>query len=180
MTPALVNGGLPRPIYIAFGANLNTPADSFRAAIDKLATRGVTVMAMSGLWQSPAWPTDSGQPDYINACAKVGYGSSARKLLAELHAVETELGRVRGVRNAARTLDLDLLDYKGAIIEGGDITIPHPRMMARGFVLLPLCQIAPNWTDPHTGEGIGRAISKLPLADIAPMTYLGRHNMLRA
>ena len=175
-----MNSDLSRAIYIAFGANLSTPADSFRAAIDKLAARGVRVLALSGLWQSPAWPTDSGQPDYINACACVGYAGGARELLAELHAVEAELGRIRGVRNAPRTLDLDLLDYEGAIIEGGDITIPHPRMMARGFVLLPLAQIAPNWTDPHTGEGIELAISKLPLADIAPMTYLGRQNMLLA
>jgi len=69
-----------KPIYIAFGANLSNPKDTFLAAIKSLETRGINLIKMSGLWQSPAWPKGSGQPDYINACAEVEFDSGAREV----------------------------------------------------------------------------------------------------
>ena len=126
-----------KPIYIAFGANLSNPKLTFTAAMSALEDQGVAILKMSGLWQSPAWPAGSDQPDYINACAEVDYEGSARQLLDILHKVEAEFGRERSVKNAARTLDLDLLDFRGQIIteQGGGMIIPHPRMLSRGFVL---------------------------------------------
>ncbi len=88
--------------------------------------------------------------------------------MAELHKVELAHGRERSVRNAPRTLDLDLIDYQGAVIEPareGDLHLPHPRATHRAFVLLPLQDIAPNWIDPVTGEGLNPLISQLPAAD---------------
>jgi 2-amino-4-hydroxy-6-hydroxymethyldihydropteridine diphosphokinase len=124
------------------------------------------------LWQSPAWPEGSGQPDYINACAQVETQLNARELLGLLHKIEAKFGRKRGVGNAARTLDLDLLDYHGEQIAADDITIPHPRMLARAFVLFPLQEIAPQWRDPIESRRIDDWIARLPLADVAPLKRL--------
>ena len=94
-------------------------------------------------------------------------------MLALLHKVEAEFGRVRSVRNAARTLDLDLLDFKGQVMTATDIEIPHPRMLTRGFVLFPLQEIAPEWHDPVSRTGIMDHIARLPLADVEPMQRIG-------
>lgn len=161
-------------IYIALGANLSVPHETFRSAIKALKARGVKAIKVSGLWQSPAWPPGCGHPDYINAAAEVEYDGEALALLELLHEIEAEFGRRRSVKNAPRTLDLDLLDFKGAHIDTRDIIIPHPRMMSRGFVLFPLSEIAPFWSHPVTRQTINSAIAELPLKDVAPMKWLGR------
>jgi len=169
-----IKARLSDPIYIAFGANLGDPVDCFQQAIAQLEQGEVTVLAMSGLWQSPSWPPGVDAPDYTNACAQVEFDDGARELLELLHRIEAAQGRERTVLNAPRTLDLDLLDFRGQHIVASNIQIPHPRMMSRGFVLFPLSQISPNWTHPVTYVGIETAISQLLLNDIAPMEYLGR------
>ena len=131
---------------------------------------------VSGLWQSPSWPPGKGHPDYINACAEVSFSASAGELLSVLHHVEDEFGRERIELNAPRALDLDLLDFKEQQFNTPALTIPHPRMSGRAFVLFPLSQIAPNWQHPITGEHIEATIAKLPLADVRPMRYLGALN----
>ena len=163
-----------KPIYIAFGANLSNPKLTFKAAIKSLEARGVGLVKMSGLWQSPAWPPGSNQPDYINACAEVSFEGEARELLNILHAVEAELGRERTVKNAARPLDLDLLDFKGQVIEDkGGMIVPHPRMLTRGFVLFPLEEVAREWRDPVKGMSLKDWIARLPLADVEGMEWVG-------
>lgn len=171
------------PVYIALGANLSseddagtpmTPAQTFQAACEGLAVRGVVVEAISSLWQSPAWPPGSIQPDYINACARVKTDFDARQTLTVLHDVERAFGRTRSVKNAARPLDLDLLDYAGQVIDAGDIQIPHPRMLNRGFVLFPLSEVAPDWVDPIKKRAIADWTARLPLADVAPLNKIGR------
>jgi len=160
-------------IYIAFGANLSNPKSTFTAAMSALEDRGIDILKMSGLWQSPAWPAGGGQPDYINACAKVEFEGSARALLDILHAVETKFGRERSVKNAARTLDLDLLDFHGQIMtEDRGMIIPHPRMLLRGFVLFPLSEIAPDWRDPVQAMKIWDWIAQLSFDDVTDMKRL--------
>ena len=164
-----------KPIYIAFGANLSNPKLTFKAAIKALEMRGVDNVKMSGLWQSPAWPPGSDQADYINACAEVSFEGRARELLDILHAVEAELGRKRTIKNAARPLDLDLLDFRGQVIEDeGGMIVPHPRMLSRGFVLFPLEEVAADWRDPVKGMRLEDWIARLPLADVAPIAWVGR------
>ncbi len=160
-------------IYIAFGANLSNPKETFVSAIKALADKAVRVIKISGLWQSPAWPAGSGQPDYINACAEVGFDGGARALLNILHDVEAEFGRKRGKKNAARTLDLDLLDFKGEVVDSGGITLPHPRMLTRSFVLFPLAEVAPDWRDPESGLKIEGHIMRLPLIDVDGLCWKG-------
>ena len=164
------------PIYIALGANLpngeDTPQDTIAAALDALAAAGVAIAARSSDWSSPAWP-DPSDPPYVNAVAAVDTALAPRPLLDVLHAVEAEFGRARSVRNAPRTLDLDLIDHQGRVeSDENGLEIPHPRATGRAFVLLPLQEIAPDWHDPVSGRGIGDLVAALPKADRDAMSKL--------
>jgi len=92
------------------------------------------------------------QPEYVNAVAQVDTALSAERLLGELQAIEARHGRRRSFPNAPRTLDLDLLLYGNAVLDGDKLTLPHPRMHERAFVLLPLLEIAPDATVPGRGS----------------------------
>lgn len=105
----------------------------------------------SHLYETRPWgKTD--QPDFLNAVVSFETSLAPRALLALLAEIEDRLGRVRSERWGPRTLDLDLLDLGGAVISEEDLTLPHPRIAERGFVLVPLCEIDPGWRDPLTGK----------------------------
>lgn len=154
-------------ILIGLGANLPSalhgpPRETLLAALEALEAEGVRVAARSRWYDSAAWP-DPGQPRYWNAVVAVETGFDPVSLLALLHRVEEVFGRVRGVRNAPRTVDLDLLDYDGTVRNGPEAPVlPHPRMADRGFVLLPLREVAPDWRHPVTGATVDALISALP------------------
>jgi len=129
--------------YIALGANLDNPAAAIRNAISELRTLPHSAMvAVSSLYRSAPVGLKN-QPDFINAVAAVDTSLSARQLLDALFAIEAAFGRQRSVRNAPRTLDMDLLLYGDSISDDPQLTVPHPRMHQRAFVLLPLAEIAP-------------------------------------
>lgn len=154
-------------ILVAIGANLPGPAGSaaatVRAAIRRLDAGPARVAAASRVWESPPWPP-SDQPWYANAVVRLETALDAAALLGHLHAVEQEFGRVRAERNAARTLDLDLLDYDGVLRAPPQAApeLPHPRMATRAFVLLPLAEIAPDWRHPGSGTSVRDLIARLP------------------
>ena len=156
-------------ILIALGGNLASqagpPARTLDAALAALAKAGVNIQAVSPYYVTQAWP-DPSEPPYINAVARVTAVLTPVELLALLHDTETAFGRVRSVRNAPRTLDLDLLDYDGRI-EAGPPALPHPRLAERGFVLVPLADVAPDWTHPATGQSIQALLNALPPAERA-------------
>jgi 2-amino-4-hydroxy-6-hydroxymethyldihydropteridine diphosphokinase len=156
-------------IFVALGANLPHPRHGppravLEAALTGLQARGLRVVRRSRWYRSPAWPPGSGAPDYVNGVAEVACDLEPQALLAELHAVEAEFGRARGIRNAPRTLDLDLLDWHGVVraADDGPPELPHPRMHERGFVLLPLAELAPDWRHPASGRRIDALIEALP------------------
>lgn len=90
------------------------------------------------------------------------------RLLADLQAIELAFGRVRGARDAARTLDLDIIDMGGMVRQAPDPVLPHPRAHERAFVLLPLRDVAPDWVHPVLGEGVSALLARLPAQDIRP------------
>jgi len=160
-------------IYIALGANLSNPKETFVEAIAALEDKGVTVTKLSGLWKSPSWPPGKGHPDYINAAAEVEFQGSATDLLSILMDVEKAFGRKRSVKNAPRILDLDIIDFGSEVISSGNLTLPHPRMYDRGFVLFPLDQITDLWRDPVSGKDLNYFIQRLSLKNVEQIDYIG-------
>ena len=129
--------------YVALGANLGEAAAVVASAIDALNRLPDTWLeARSHLYRSA--PVDAQGPDFINAVAAVSTRLTAPDLLLALQQLEQRAGRERPYRNAPRTLDLDLLLYGDARIDSPSLTVPHPRMMERAFVLLPLAELAPE------------------------------------
>lgn len=150
---------------IALGANLPAPGGTGPAVTLRRAASaigcvpGLRPVAVSRLWDSAAVPP-SGQPRFVNAVMAIAGDVDPDALLAALHAIEARFGRVRGEANAARTLDLDLIDAAGAV-RHDSVILPHPRLAQRAFVLLPLAEVAPGWRHPVTGEGVAALIAAL-------------------
>jgi 2-amino-4-hydroxy-6-hydroxymethyldihydropteridine diphosphokinase len=137
--------------YIALGANLGDPRATVRAAIEALRELpNSQLIAASSLYRSAPVGLHN-QPDFINAVVSVETQLDARRLLDELFAIEACFGRRRSVRNAPRTLDLDLLLHGDTVSDDPALTLPHPRMHQRAFVLLPLAEIAPDIVIPDHG-----------------------------
>lgn len=144
--------------FIALGSNLANPASQIASAFSGLDLLPETrLTGKSGLYLS-APVSEIPQPDYVNAVAKIETGLDPFGLLECLLELEMAHGRVREARNAPRTLDLDILMYNDLVLIDERLTIPHPRMHERLFVLCPLLDIAPDCEIP----GIGRAAGLLP------------------
>jgi len=138
----------PTRAYVGIGANLADPAATVVAAIERLRPWGL--VAASGLYRSA--PVDAGGPDYINAVAALDTELEPLALLDVLQAIEAEFGRTRPYHHAPRTLDLDLLLYGDEIIVTPALTVPHPRMHHRAFVLAPLAELRPGAVIPGRGR----------------------------
>ena len=180
---------------IALGSNLAhdgvPPAGVVARAMEEVAALG-TGTARSRLWRSPAWPP--GGPDYVNAAMGLWVSLAPEDLLDALHGIEARWGRARAARWKARTLDLDLLAWGEAVApdpatqrrwrelapgaQGREapevLVLPHPRLQDRGFVLLPLAEVAPGWRHPLLGATVAEMLAALapqategvsPLAD---------------
>jgi 2-amino-4-hydroxy-6-hydroxymethyldihydropteridine diphosphokinase len=133
--------------YIALGANLGDAQATLRAVFDELAKLPDTQLnASSSLYRSPPFGENADGPDYINAVAQIRTTLSPHQLLDELQKLEQKHGRERHYQNAPRTLDLDVLLYGDVVMSDERLTIPHPRMTERAFVLIPLSEIQPDLT----------------------------------
>lgn len=154
-------------IYIAIGGNLVAPGfndlrSGLDAAIALLAGSGLQFIARAPWYRSPPWPP-SDQPWYLNSVIAARTSRTPNQLLNDLLEMEKQFGRIRTSANAARPLDLDLLDYAGMISPPDSVPIlPHPRLQQRSFVLWPLADIAPDWRHPISGK------SALALRDALP------------
>lgn len=152
---------------IAIGSNLAAPgcADSLatcEAALNALETHDICI-AVRSRWYRTAPVPASDQPDFVNGLVAVETLLDPASLLAVLHSVEDRFARRRSVPNAARTLDLDLIDVAGVVRDGPDgPVLPHPRMQERAFVLVPLRDVAPDWRHPRTGQALDALLAVLP------------------
>lgn len=139
--------------YIGLGANLGDDlgATLTQAALKLAALDGTRVVALSSLWRSA--PVDAEGPDFVNAVAAVDTSLTPIDLLDALQAIEQAHGRERPYRHAPRTLDLDLLLYGDVTLDTPRLTLPHPRLGERAFVLRPLLEIAPALIGLASGQG---------------------------
>ncbi|MDR9393317.1 MAG: 2-amino-4-hydroxy-6-hydroxymethyldihydropteridine diphosphokinase [Roseovarius sp.] len=174
---------------IALGANLPStaggPAVTLSAALDRLRDAGAEAEAVSRFYKTPCFPPGAG-PDYVNAAAQLRFEGGAEEMLALLHSVEASFGRERVQRWGRRTLDLDLIAAGQAVMPNADVQgrwralsperqsidapdrliLPHPRMQERAFVLVPLADVAPDWTHPVTGLSVTQMVDSLDAADV--------------
>jgi len=138
--------------YIGLGSNLEDPCSQLQSALVAIGELPDTsLVAQSSLYRSaPLGFPD--QPDFVNAVAKIATTLSPQSLLQALLQIELRHGRERTFRNAPRTLDLDILLYDDIQLHEQGLTIPHPQMHRRAFVLLPLIEVEPNASIPDVGE----------------------------
>lgn len=154
---------------IALGSNLGDSKIILTMALNQLNhADGVHLQDRSSLYQTRALtlPGSPPQPDYLNACATIQTTLKPQELLTVLQRIETQFGRVRRDRWGARTLDLDLLLFEEMILHSVDLEIPHPRMLDRAFVLVPLAEIAPDWIHPVAGLSIAQLASQMNQSDV--------------
>lgn len=128
---------------LGLGGNIGDVRTRFRHAIAKLCEKG-EVLARSSDYETPPWGVED-QPHFINAAVVMRTDLSPHALLAWVQAVETQFGRERKLRWGPRTLDIDILAYDDLVLDTPHLTLPHPHLHERAFVLAPLCEIAPDW-----------------------------------
>lgn len=156
----------PVTAYVALGANLGNAVQTVRDAIKAINDLPeVKVTKQSSLYKTSAMESLAGapkSPDYINTVVEIICRQPAYLLLEQLQKIEQNAGRNRPYLNAPRTLDLDILLYGDALIQTETLTIPHPRMWQRAFVLVPLAEIAPGMVSAERLEGVkGQGIERL-------------------
>lgn len=153
-------------ILIGVGSNLAAPGyasprETAEAALAALSGSGAALRACSSWYESEPVPA-SDQPWFVNAVVEITSELAPRELLVQVLALEARFARERSVRDAARTLDLDLLDYDGLECVRSDLVLPHPRLHERRFVLLPLAEIAPQWRHPRLNLTPAELLARLP------------------
>lgn len=166
-------------IIIALGSNLpgssGGPVATLRAALEAMPSFGIRVVNVAPFYRTPAL-AGYVQPDYVNSAAEIEAAEPPEALLQKLHRIEALFGRVRRDRWAPRVIDIDLLDYRGLVtpgrsgpsgVAGMPIALPHPGISGRGFVLVPLREVAPGWRHPVSGESVERLIAALPPGELA-------------
>lgn len=134
------------PLYLALGTNLGDREANLQAARDALAAR-VRLIRESSIYETPPWGYID-QPEFLNQVVEVDSVLKPLPLLHFLKEIEAEMGREATFRNGPRLIDLDILFYGQAIIDGQVLKVPHPRLQERAFVLVPLDQIAPDFVHP--------------------------------
>jgi 2-amino-4-hydroxy-6-hydroxymethyldihydropteridine diphosphokinase len=147
-------------VFVALGSNLGDPACHMREALQRLA-QDLAVDRVSSLYRTEPVGFRE-QPDFLNAVASAHTQKSPTEVLALLVEIESAMGRRRDVPLGPRTIDLDLLLYDGVVVAERDLTLPHPRMAERRFVLEPLAEIAPDLRPPGLGTTIRELLARLP------------------
>jgi 2-amino-4-hydroxy-6-hydroxymethyldihydropteridine diphosphokinase len=154
---------------IALGSNLGNSLDILENSLTVLANiPGIEIEKTSSWYQTKPVGNVEPQSDYLNGCAVLEVAQNPTELLTILYATEIQFGRVRRERWSARTLDLDLLLYDDLILDSPNLTIPHPRMHERAFVLVPLAEIAPNWIEPVSGMAIAKLLRSVDTSGVRP------------
>ena len=152
---------------IALGSNQGNSLAILKQSLSVLTQiPGIILEATSSWYKTKPVGTPQPQPDYLNGCALFSVEQTPEELLAILQTTEIQFGRVDKGRLQPRTLDLDLLLYDNLILNAPNLTIPHPRMTERSFVLIPLAEIAPDWIEPRSGLKIAQLLHNLDTSGV--------------
>lgn len=155
---------------IALGSNLGDSLNILEGSLNALnQIPGINLQAISSWYQTKPVETSEPQPDYINGCAWLSVTQTPEVLLAILQATEIQFGRTSKGDRQPRTLDLDLLLYGDLILNTPNLTIPHPRMTQRAFVLVPLAEIAGDWIEPRSTMKIVNLLDNIDTAGVQPL-----------
>jgi 2-amino-4-hydroxy-6-hydroxymethyldihydropteridine diphosphokinase len=153
-------------IYLGLGTNLGDRTANLQAAIAGLAEK-LVMTAVSSLYQTPPWGVTD-QPDFLNLCLAAQTDLTPEELLTFVKNLEVALGRQPAERWGPRLIDIDILFYANQLVETETMTIPHPRLAERAFVLRPLADIAPDFVHPVLGETIAALAAKVGDEGIRP------------
>ncbi|MCI4670185.1 MAG: 2-amino-4-hydroxy-6-hydroxymethyldihydropteridine diphosphokinase [Bacteroidia bacterium] len=134
--------------------------DNLNISLQKMSQAGIQVSRLSPVYKSKAWGFTE-QEDFLNAVAEVSFSGSAHHLLAVLNGVEGDMGRVRTLKWGPRTIDLDIIEFNGQVLESETLVLPHPLYTQRGFVLLPFKDLEPNWIPSGDSKSIGEYIDQI-------------------
>lgn len=150
-------------IYIGLGSNLGDRLANIESAIQLMKDSGFQIISISSVYVSPPWGFEA-KTDFYNAVIEIQTNREVFELLGDLKKIEVRLGRKPKSADGyeSRLIDLDIIDFHGKVLQTDTIQIPHPRMDQRLFVLVPLSEIAPEWTHPLSGLGIKELLGKIP------------------
>jgi 2-amino-4-hydroxy-6-hydroxymethyldihydropteridine diphosphokinase len=153
--------------YLAIGSNLGNKIENIERAKFELQCNQIKIIKSSSNFQSESWPNPS-NPKFINIVVEIKTNLAPLELLKICNLIEKKLGRKRSTKNAPRSCDIDIIDYKQKILnlEDNNLILPHPRMCKRNFVLLPLFEINNSWKHPKSRNNIVNLISSLPIKDL--------------
>jgi 2-amino-4-hydroxy-6-hydroxymethyldihydropteridine diphosphokinase len=138
-------------VLIALGSNLGHRVLNLRRALEEMG-EVVRIVRLSSVWETDPVEAPPGSGAFFNMIAAGWTVHSAQELLERLHRIEESMGRMRRVRNQPRIIDLDLILHGATIIRSRALSVPHPRYLARGFVLAPLAELGLGWSDPASGR----------------------------
>lgn len=157
-------------VYLALGSNMGNRLANLKAAVSNL-TPQMAVKKKSSVYVTPPWGFVD-QDDFLNQVVMVETYLEPQALLAHLKRLEMALGRVAGFQNGPRLIDIDILFYDDEIIDTASITIPHPRLQERAFVLVPLNEIAPDFVHPFLRKSVAELLDGLDRSEI--LLYEGK------
>jgi 2-amino-4-hydroxy-6-hydroxymethyldihydropteridine diphosphokinase len=155
---------------IALGSNLGNPLAMVKGAVEVLAHEATTELVSQSQWYKTI-AVGPAQPDYVNGCVVVKTRRSPQDLLRLLMTIEQQFGRQRTEHWGPRTLDLDLLLYENLVLQTPDLSLPHPHMTERAFVLVPLAELLPDWVHPVTGLTVAQHCDRVDCTGVAVIPF---------
>ena len=170
-------------ILINIGSNLDSKKGNklfnLRKTLELIRSENIKIIKISSIYETPSYPNEK-DPKFLNIGIEIKSNLAPKKLIEKFNKIEKKLQRTRGVKNKARTCDIDIIDYEGMILNTRLLTLPHPRSHLRNFVLFPIKEISPTWIHPTYKKRIDFLIEKLSFKLRNEITKIKEHATINA